>query len=405
MDDLHPASAILLDHFPDTGSGPLDDSGSLGCLGHSLRDRRSIAVTESVWLATESFRSEGYYLRFSWLSTGYLLAPLPGVGRLAILGVYGLGGLLAWAAAWSDRGSLRASGPRLLGIMALLTGLASLPGSPVDSSDATLRVAGVQLEFPTIERVLTELDQLAEAHPNVPLFVLSEYTVDGLVPDGVRHWCRRHQRYVILGGKEPLGGTQFRNTAYVIDPKGTVVFQQAKSVPIQFFDDGLPAAEQRIWESPWGRIGLAICYDLSYRRVIDELIRGGAQALIVPTMDVEEWGSYQRALHTRIGSMRAAEYRLPVFRLASSGISQIVDATGKVLASGSYPGQGEKVSGEITLPRRARLPWDVWLTPLATAGTVVLLTVLGLRSIYTHFARRARVRANGVNSAPSGSSV
>ncbi len=45
------------------------------------------------------------------------------------------------------------------------------------------------------------------------------------------------------------------------------VFKQAKSVPIEFFQDGRPAAEQRLWHSPWGNLGICICYDLSYSRV------------------------------------------------------------------------------------------------------------------------------------------
>ena len=120
----------------------------------------------------------------------------------------------------------------------------------------------------------------------------------------------------------PSSRRTFYNTAFVIDPRGEVVFRQAKCVPIQFFKDGLPALEQRVWDSPWGKIGFCICFDLSYRRVADALIRSGAQALIVPTMDLAEWGAHQHRLNARIAPIRAAEYGIPIFRLASSGISQ-----------------------------------------------------------------------------------
>ena len=62
-------------------------------------------------------------------------------------------------------------------------------------------------------------------------------------------------------------------------------------------------------------IGICICYDLSYRRVTDPLIRMGAQALIVPTMDVADWGRRQHELHARVAPVRAAEYGVPIFRL------------------------------------------------------------------------------------------
>ena len=136
-----------------------------------------------------------------------------------------------------------------------------------------------------------------------------------------------------------MPGGNFYNTAFVVGPDGTVVFRQVKTVPIQFLKDGLPAPEQKLWDSPWGKIGICICYDLSYTRVTDRLVRLGAQALIVPTMDMMEWGEAQHKLHARVAPVRAAEYGIPIFRLASSGISQCVDRTGRVHGYRSLPGR------------------------------------------------------------------
>src|SRR5205085_578061 len=123
------------------------------------------------------------------------------------------------------------------------------------------------------------------------------------------------------------------------------VFRQGKSVPVQFFKDGLPAKSQRVWESPWGRIGICICYDLSYTRVTDGLIRLGAQAIIVPTMDVVAWGRHQHELHARVAPIRAAEYGVPIFRVGSSGISQLIDASGRTMATAGFPGAGAMLGG------------------------------------------------------------
>ena len=160
--------------------------------------------------------------------------------------------------------------------------------------------------------------------------MLSEYTFDGPVPAAVKEWCRKNGRYLVVGGKDPAAGGDFYNTAFVVGPDGDIVFRQVKAVPIQFFKDGLPAPEQKLWDSPWGKIGICVCYDLSYTRVTDRLVKLGAEALIVPTMDVVDWGQAQHELHARIAPVRAAEYGLPIFRLASSGISQLVDRAGRV---------------------------------------------------------------------------
>ena len=61
--------------------------------------------------------------------------------------------------------------------------------------------------------------------------------------------------------------------------------------------------------------------ELSYTRVTDWLVKLGAEALVVPTMDVADWGQAQHELHGRIAPARAADYGLPIFGLASSGIS------------------------------------------------------------------------------------
>ncbi len=178
----------------------------------------------------------------------------------------------------------------------------------------------------------------------------------------------------MVGGKDPIADGDFYNTAFVIGPDGNVVFRQVKVVPIQFFKDGRPAREQKLWNSPWGKIGICVCYDLSYTRVTDRLVKLGAEALVVPTMDVADWGQAQHELHGRIAPTRAAEYGLPIFRLASSGISQVVDSAGRVTATAPFPGDGAGLAGTIELRGAGSRPLDRWLAPLAV-GVTALLTL------------------------------
>ena len=238
-------------------------------------------------------------------------------------------------------------------------------------------VAGIQLEFPNVSQIQQALDKVVTTRTNVDLIVLSEYTLDEPPSEQLKNWCREHRKFLIVGGKEPAPGNNNYNTAFVISTNGEVVFKQVKSVPIQFFKDGLPAPEQKLWESPWGKIGICICYDLSYTRVTDRLVRLGAQALIVPTMDVVEWGSHEHELHARVARVRAAEYGIPIFRVASSGISQLVDGLDVERASAGYPGQNEMLSGALDLRRVGSLPIDRWLGPgsVAVSGLIILFLV------------------------------
>jgi apolipoprotein N-acyltransferase len=77
-----------------------------------------------------------------------------------------------------------------------------------------------------------------------------------------------------------------------------------------------------------------------------------------------------------VAPVRASEYGIPVFRVASSGISQFVDRSGRVIASADFPGSGEEIFGPLSLARAGHLPLDRLLAPLATDATVLIVFVL-----------------------------
>lgn len=352
----------------------------------------AVLLTPFLWTGVEYFRSELYFLRFSWLSAGYLWSDLPQLKWIALPGIYGVGfGLSALAAAIHALRPRVASGVGFAALL-LLGAWSRLPVS-VPSMDPTainLKVAGVQLEFSSELELGESLEALRQAYPDTQLFVVSEYSFDGPVPGRIRNWCRTNRTYLVAGGKDFVNDDAFYNTAFVIGPAGEIVFQQAKSVPIQFFKDGLPAVRRQPWESPWGKLGICICYDLSYARVVDDLVRQGMQALIVPTMDVAFWGEDEHRLHARVAPVRAAEYRLPVFRLASSGVSQLVDRHGAVRSTAPFPGDGAVLAGTLQLASHGRLPVDRWLAPLSVAVTVAAIVALAIDSLRAWLRRRRK---------------
>src|SRR5262249_52034340 len=152
------------------------------------------------------------------------------------LGVYGIGFVLALTASLLMLLPLK---KRLVVGLALLAGLAVLSNLPFSPSapKASVQVAGLQMEFPNESEIIPNLDKLARQHPEAQLLVLSEYTYTGPPPDALKEWCRRRQRYLVVGAEDPAGDANYYNTAFVIGPAGEIVFRQAKSVPIQFFKD------------------------------------------------------------------------------------------------------------------------------------------------------------------------
>jgi apolipoprotein N-acyltransferase len=340
-----------------------------------------------VWTGLEYFRSELYYLKFSWLNIGYVSATGSG-----FFGMFGVGFLvIASTAVFSLWQQIKMSLLEVLAVLMLGVILFALTHSALAESKSSprrmLSIAGIQMEFPPVGILPQALNKALLKNPDAQIFVLSEYTLDGPVPDSLKDWCREHSRFLVVGGKDFVTNDVYYNTAFVVGTNGDIVFKQAKSVPIQFFHDGLPAPKQEVWNSPWGKIGICICYDLSYTRVTDELVRQGAQLLIVPTMDVAEWGKHQHELHGRVAPVRAAEYGIPIFRLASSGISQAVTGSGTVIAQTKFPGNGDILAAKLRLPARGSLPLDRYLAPLCVIITGAILFWLIFISFRQKFAK------------------
>lgn len=335
-----------------------------------------------LWTGLEYFRSELYSLKFSWLNIGYAFSASIYAPFLDLFGMYGIGFLVVatTVALWllSLKG-LRTFLAAALLLLALL--FAVWKGIDEKEGSKPIQVAGVQLEFPAEFEVISALDKLIESKPETQIIVLCEYAFSSPIPDKVKAWCKDHQRYLVAGGKDPLPSGDFYDTAFVVGTNGDIAFKQGKTVPVQFLKDGLPAKEQKLWESPWGKIGICICYDLSYTRVTDRLVRQGAQALIVPTMDVVDWGRHEHELHARVARIRAAEYGIPIFRVASSGISQLVDRSGFERASAGFPGQKEMLSGNIFVGRTGSLPIDRWLAPASVGVTGMIIIFLVARRV------------------------
>ncbi|MSU57506.1 MAG: hypothetical protein EXS35_04890 [Pedosphaera sp.] len=356
---------------------------------------RGALLIPFLWTGLEYFRSELYYLKFSWLNVGYTLAEWPFM-PIGILGMYGVGFAVVFFAVAIPAicrflRQIEVSLIKLVFLVFLIALFAAilLPGGSSRIRPANFVLAGVQLEFPTPDEIKMSLDKIISAQANVPLkfyrastntdlIVLPEYTLDGEPTQELKDWCRENRKFLIVGGRDSSPGTNYFNTAFVISTNGEVVFKQVKCTPIQFFTDGLPATEQKVWESPWGKIGICICYDFSYTRVTDELVRQGAQMLIVPTMDVADWGRHQHELHARVAPVRAAEYGIPIFRVASSGISQGVSRNGQVQASAPFPGEGEILFFGAQLPpgRKGSLPLDRYLAPACVVVTGIFIVWL-----------------------------
>jgi predicted amidohydrolase len=104
--------------------------------------------------------------------------------------------------------------------------------------------------------------------------------------------ARRHRTYLIAGSVPERDNDQLYNTTFVFDPEGAMVakYRKIHRFAITYPDgttydeaDVLSAGEDLITvDTPWGTIGLMICFDIRFPMLAMRLRKQGARLFVVP---------------------------------------------------------------------------------------------------------------------------
>ncbi len=333
------------------------------------------------FVGQEVIRCEGLPLfRFSWGAWGYSQSHESAVAQLAsICGIYSLTLLLAAASAAIAFALLRRSRfamGYLLSLAAVLVVATWLVQPGERAAGETISVACVQDEPDDVASYVRLARQAAQGPTAPMLIVLPEHVITDLsIRDEANSLARQLGRvagenrcYLAVGAHLPLGpqaasghsASTFDNVALMFSPDGNAIFHQAKSVPVPFYDDGLPAPTQSSCPTSLGQVGLYVCYDETFTDVMRRLAATGAQIMIGTIYNKADWPVQQRWQQANMAPFRAIELRRCFVRAASSGVSQIIDATGRVLACRSQEDGSGLVLGRVHLSTE-------W-TPFASAG-------------------------------------
>jgi predicted amidohydrolase len=181
-------------------------------------------------------------------------------------------------------------------------------------------------------------------------------TIPGPETDRIAATCRKLGAWAIVGTLERSEGRLF-NSAAIVGPEGTIGVYRKTHRPhlgadrfAEPGDLGLP-----VFDLPFARIGVLICYDLSFPEAARVLKLRGAQLLCVPTNWPQE--AQVSCLHGPV--VRAQENHIFVatadrtgeeggFRFR--GESRICDCDGRVLA---MAGRDEAVIEALVEPQQA----------------------------------------------------
>jgi len=197
---------------------------------------------------------------------------------------------------------------------------------------------------------------------------IAEHFGQGVIQDTISQWAKRYSIW-ILAGTIPLKGSgkQVRSASLIYDDKGHCVARYDK---IHLFDVKVSEQESHqesltvergtqivVVDSPVGKIGMSVCYDLRFPELYQQLILRGAEIITVPSAFTAVTG----ALHWEVLlKARAIENLIYVIAANQSGQhengrrtyghSMIIEPWGKTLA--------EKKDGSGLISADIDLEWQ-----------------------------------------------
>ncbi len=136
--------------------------------------------------------------------------------------------------------------------------------------------------------------------------------------------AKEHQMWVggsLLGyeTKDTKAEGRPRNLFALFSPEGKLTHTYAKLHLFRLMDEELwldPGTEPTLAKLPWGRTGLAICYDLRFPELFRDYALAGARLMIIPA----EW-PYPRLMHWRT-LLRARAIENQCFVVACNRVGQ-----------------------------------------------------------------------------------
>jgi predicted amidohydrolase len=190
-----------------------------------------------------------------------------------------------------------------------------------------------------------------------------------------RDEARKLGLWVHLGSLAIREGDRIANRAFVVDPQGEVCATYDK---IHLFDVDLPNGEtwresatysggdtSTLVQTPWGVLGLAICYDLRFPYLFRAQAEAGASFISAPACFTRQTGEAHwqvlqraRAIETGAFMISAAQGGVHEDGRETYGHSIIVDPWGRVLAeAGDEPALiYASVDPALVADARGRIP-------------------------------------------------
>ncbi|GAA1570750.1 apolipoprotein N-acyltransferase [Kribbella sancticallisti] len=344
----------------------------------ALKHKLWILWVPCLWVATEYATASVPFGGFPWGRLAWAFADLP-LGKLAsLVGIPGLTfviallGVLVFAvlrrrSALSLRAVALVAGIAIVGVSSLVTLSTEGNGKTVTAAMVQGNVPGKGLEFLGRARTVTRnhltatldlrkaVDAGAQLKPDIVIWPENSTDIDPYKDAATRQDIEQAVKAVgvpILVGAvlEGPGPNERQTTGIVWDPKTGPGDVYAKRHPVPF-GEYIPFREQLLpyikrlemvgrQTAPGKTVGVlpingvnygdVICFEVAYDDIVSDVMKGGAQILVVQTNNATYGGTGQPEQQFAITRMRAIETGRTVLVASTSGISGVIHPDGKI---------------------------------------------------------------------------
>jgi predicted amidohydrolase len=177
-------------------------------------------------------------------------------------------------------------------------------------------------------------------------YMSASETVPGPTTKYLGDVARKHNLYIVAGLLEKEGDVVY-NTAVLIDRKGALAGKYRKiSLPREEIDGGVtPGNSLPVFDTDFGRIGIMICWDVTFPETARALAQQGAEIIFLPI-----WGGY-----VKLAMARAIENQVYVVSSSYDMISAVFDLEGEVASEATDA--DPVVVTEVDLGKQKLWPW------------------------------------------------
>lgn len=355
---------------------------------------RALWVFPAAWVAGEWIRT-WIFTGFPWLAVGYTQTDGPLAGFAPLFGVLGLGALLVGTAASLE--FLRtAQGRWRLGVLLALgflwvAGFALRFHAWTRPAGPAMAVALVQGNIPQedkwdqdrADQILQRYQALTEPLLGTPIIVWPEAALPQVYHELAGTYLTRLQIAAAAAGSEIILGLlrfdperrvylnsvlalgldrQFYDKRHLVPfgeyfPVPDFVRHQMQVLDMPYSDLGAGEAQPELLRLQGLPVATFICYEAVFGR---EVIRDLPAAQLLVNVSNDAWfgRSFAPYQHFQIAQMRAVETGRDLLRATNTGLTALVDATGRVQGQ-LPPFEVGVLRGEV-VPRTGTTPYVRW---------------------------------------------